>query len=181
MLSVSGGPDPVPGSEKGRKMSDSAKHSSGRIWIGVALMFVCAACLCAGQLIWKMYDGFGPLVAGFLLYLVGSAAMICAYHFGSVSILQPINSVSYIFSTILGAVILHESVTPLKIAAVFTILVGVFILAAGGSKDGDASGSKDGDASGSKDADAGDESGSESDSESGNGRTTAEKGGRHDR
>ncbi len=150
-------------------MSDSAKHSSGRIWIGVALMFVCAACLCAGQLIWKMYDGFGPLVAGFLLYLVGSAAMICAYHFGSVSILQPINSVSYIFSTILGAVILHESVTPLKIAAVFTILVGVFILAAGGSKDGAAGGESNG------------EAGSESGSESGNGRTTAEKGGRHDR
>jgi drug/metabolite transporter (DMT)-like permease len=169
MLSVSDGSDPVPGSEKGRKMSDSAKHSSGRIWIGVALMFVCAACLCAGQLIWKMYDGFGPLVAGFLLYLVGSAAMICAYHFGSVSILQPINSVSYIFSTILGAVILHESVTPLKIAAVFTILVGVFILAAGGSKDGAAGGESNG------------EAGSESGSESGNGRTTAEKGGRHDR
>lgn len=150
-------------------MSDSAKHSSGRIWIGVALMFVCAACLCAGQLIWKMYDGFGPLVAGFLLYLVGSAAMICAYHFGSVSILQPINSVSYIFSTILGAVILHESVTPLKIVAVFTILVGVFILAAGGSKDGAAGGESNG------------EAGSESGSESGNGRTTAEKGGRHDR
>lgn len=154
-------------------MSDSAKHSSGRIWIGVALMFVCAACLCAGQLIWKMYDGFGPLVAGFLLYLVGSAAMICAYHFGSVSILQPINSVSYIFSTILGAVILHESVTPLKIAAVFTILVGVFILAAGGSKDGAAGGESNGE--------AGSEAGSESGSESGNGRTTAEKGGRHDR
>ncbi|MGI6107963.1 MAG: EamA family transporter [Lachnospiraceae bacterium] len=106
-----------------------------QLWIGVCLMFICAACVCMGQLVWKMYDGLLPVIGGFLLYAIGSLAMICAYHFGNVSVLQPINSVSYIFSTILGYVIFHEYISPLKIIAVSVILFGVAVLAVGGSHD----------------------------------------------
>lgn len=111
------------------------KDGNNQLWIGVLLMVVCAACLCAGQLIWKMYDGILPMLLGFVIYVAGAGAMLYAYHFGSVSLLQPLNSISYIFSTVLGAVVLKESVTPLKIAAIVIILVGVYILAAGGKKE----------------------------------------------
>lgn len=125
-----------------RKPSEAAaadrkakKSGNNQLWIGVLLMVLCAACLCAGQLIWKMYDGFLPMILGFAVYVAGAGAMLYAYHFGSVSLLQPLNSISYIFSTILGAAVLKESVTPLKIVAVVVILVGVYILAAGGKKE----------------------------------------------
>lgn len=111
------------------------KDGNNQLWIGVLLMVVCAACLCAGQLMWKMYDGILPMLLGFVIYVAGAGAMLYAYHFGSVSLLQPLNSISYIFSTVLGAVVLKESVTPLKIAAIVIILVGVYILAAGGKKE----------------------------------------------
>ena len=121
--------------EAAAEKENAKKGGNSQLWIGVLLMVVCAACLCAGQLIWKMYDGLLPMILGFIVYVGGAGAMLYAYHFGSVSLLQPLNSISYIFSTMLGAVVLKESVTPLKVVAVVVILVGVYILAAGGKKE----------------------------------------------
>ena len=98
---------------------------------GIFLMLVCACCLCGGQFIWKLWDGVLPLFAGFAVYGAGALAMLVAYRFGSLSVLQPINSVSYVISTILGYFVFQEVVTAGKIVGIAAIMAGVFLLAKG--------------------------------------------------
>jgi len=99
--------------------------------LGVILMLLCAACLCAGQFIWKMYDGLLPVLTGFVIYGIGALVMLCAYRFGNLSVLQPINSVSYIIAAILGAVFFQEAVSLKKGVGILLIMIGVFFLAKG--------------------------------------------------
>ena len=98
-------------------------------WIGVVLMLLCAICLSLGQFIWKCYDGILPLIIGFGIYGLGALAMLCAYRFGSLSVLQPINSVSYVIAAVLGSIFFHETFTAGKTAGIVTIMAGVFLLA----------------------------------------------------
>ncbi len=99
--------------------------------LGVALMLVCAACLCAGQFIWKCYDGLLPLMVGFGIYGLGALAMLSAYRFGSLSVLQPVNSISYVIAAILGNTFFNETITAGKMAGIALIMLGVFFLAQG--------------------------------------------------
>lgn len=57
--------------------------------------------------------------------------MLAAYRFGNLSTLQPVNSVSYVISAILGYFAFHEPVTMGKIVGIFSILAGVILLAKG--------------------------------------------------
>ena len=98
---------------------------------GILLMLVCSCCLCAGQFIWKCWDGILPLLAGFAIYGAGALAMLAAYRFGSLSTLQPINSISYVISTILGYFAFQEQITVGKIVGILAIMAGVILLARG--------------------------------------------------
>lgn len=100
-------------------------------WIGVILMLVCAGCLCTGQFIWKYYEGFLPLIIGFGIYGLGALAMLCAYRFGSLSVLQPINSASYVIAAALGNIFFHEAITVGKVVGIASIMLGVFFLTRG--------------------------------------------------
>lgn len=102
--------------------------------LGILLMLVCAACLCAGQFIWKRYDGLLPLVIGLVIYGLGALAMLSAYSFGNISVLQPINSVSYVIAAVLGSVFFDEKITLSKASGIVLIMLGVFILAGGDSE-----------------------------------------------
>jgi len=62
---------------------------------------------------------------------MGALAMLSAYRFGSLSTLQPINSVSYVISTVLGHFFFDETVTLGKIAGIIVIIFGVILLARG--------------------------------------------------
>ncbi len=97
--------------------------------LGILLMLLCAVCLCAGQFIWKCYEGLLPLILGFGIYGLGALAMLYAYRFGSVSALQPVNSVSYAVSAILGRVFFDEALTLGKAAGIAVIMAGVVLLA----------------------------------------------------
>lgn len=68
---------------------------------------------------------------GFGLYGLGALSMLCAYRHGSLSVLQPMNSVSYVFAAILGSVFLQEKITIGKIIGITLIMVGVILLARG--------------------------------------------------
>lgn len=57
--------------------------------------------------------------------------MIIAYKFGKVSILQPILSLNYILSIILGATVLNETITLTKCIGVLGIMLGVLLIAGG--------------------------------------------------
>ena len=114
-------------------MLDSIKKNAK----GIALMVISATCLCLGQLIWKMMPGVQilPLIAGFALYGVGALVMIVAFKFGSLSVLQPMNSISYILSAILAYFVLGESISLQKGIAIIVIMAGVLLLAGGESDD----------------------------------------------
>ncbi|MEG2624153.1 MAG: EamA family transporter [Clostridia bacterium] len=100
---------------------------------GIVLMLVCSTCLAGGQLLWKLIEPYGivMLFAGFVVYGAGALSMLMAYRYGELSVLQPLNSVSYVVSLILGAVLLHEDITAIKCAGVAAILLGVLLTSGG--------------------------------------------------
>lgn len=100
-------------------------------WLGIILMLICAVCLCAGQFIWKYFDGILPLIIGFGVYGFGALSMLCAYRFGSISVLQPINSVSYVIAAVLGSIFFDEAITAGRAVGIAAIMAGVFLLARG--------------------------------------------------
>jgi undecaprenyl phosphate-alpha-L-ara4N flippase subunit ArnE len=93
-------------------------------------MLICAACLCFGQLLWKLMPEYNLayLLGGFVIYFAGALSMILAYRYGEMSVLQPINSMSYVFSFIVAFFILHEEVPPINIAGIVLIISGVIII-----------------------------------------------------
>jgi len=70
------------------------------------------------------------LVGGFVIYATGALSMVFAYRYGELSVLQPMNSMSYVFSTILAMLILHESVTAINIVGIALIISGVIVIGA---------------------------------------------------
>ena len=57
--------------------------------------------------------------------------MLCAYRFGSLSVLQPINSVSYVIAAGLGNIFFEEVITIGKALGIALIIIGVVFLARG--------------------------------------------------
>ncbi|MDR0497474.1 MAG: EamA family transporter [Treponema sp.] len=103
---------------------------SFRKHIGILLMLLCAACLCLGQLVWKLMPGYNLiyLLGGFAIYVAGAFSMVFAYRHGELSVLQPINSMSYVFSAIIARFILYENLPPTHIAGIVLIVGGVVVL-----------------------------------------------------
>ena len=100
---------------------------------GILLMIVSAVCSCSGQLLWKLSveRGLFFLLAGFGVYGIGALVMIIAYRFGKLSVLQPVLSLNYIISTMLGIFVLKEDITMLKCAGILIIITGVIFIAGG--------------------------------------------------
>ena len=96
-------------------------------------MLVSSICACIGQLMWKLSaeQGLMIMLLGFCLYGAGALVMIIAYRFGKLSVLQPMLSLNYVLSIILGAMVLKEQVTILKCIGVLIIIFGVVLIAGG--------------------------------------------------
>ncbi len=118
---------------------------------GILLMLVSALSLAVGQLLWKFADlsdigtkiqSFSGIVSlvlaiapGFIVYAIGALVMTIALGSGELSVLQPVNSMSYVFALILSAIFLpQEKITVLMVIGVFVIMAGV-VMIGGGSKD----------------------------------------------
>jgi len=93
-------------------------------------MLLCAVCLCLGQLVWKLMPEYNLtyLLGGYAIYAAGALSMIFAYRYGELSVLQPINSMSYVFSTITAVFILHEKIPLINIAGIALIIIGVVVI-----------------------------------------------------
>ena len=96
----------------------------------ILLMLFCAACLCLGQLVWKLMPGYNLvyLLGGFAIFTSGAISMILAYRYDELSILQPVNSMSYVFSTVIAFFILHERILPINIIGIILIISGVLFI-----------------------------------------------------
>ncbi len=100
---------------------------------GILLMCLSSLCVCSGQLFWKLsvHGNMLLLLIGFALYGIGALLMLIAYRFGRLSVLQPVLSLNYVFSIILSATILQETITLRKCIGVLIIISGVLFIAGG--------------------------------------------------
>ncbi|MDR5588254.1 EamA family transporter [Clostridium aquiflavi] len=100
---------------------------------GIALIILSSVFVCIGQLLWKISntEGLMYILIGFLFYGIGAVFMIVAYRFGSLSVLQPMLSLNYIFTIILAKTVLNESLTLSKIISILIIIMGVILIGGG--------------------------------------------------
>jgi drug/metabolite transporter (DMT)-like permease len=68
------------------------------------------------------------LVAGYALYGVFCLMMILALRQGELSLIYPIISLAYVWVTVLSYFIFHDSINPLKLTGIVTIMTGVAML-----------------------------------------------------
>lgn len=96
----------------------------------IVLISISALLTSFGQFFWKMSNcnNILLLITGFLLYGLGAISMIYAFKFGELSKTQPILSISYVFSLIIGYSFLNEPINLLKIIGIILILTGVIII-----------------------------------------------------
>ena len=97
---------------------------------GILLMLGSSLCVCVGQLFWKLGAAniMMFLLAGFVLYGAGALLMLCAYKFGSLSVLQPMLSMNYVFTLLLAWFVLNETITPMKFAGISIITISVILI-----------------------------------------------------
>lgn len=115
------------------------KRKNRTLYKGIALMLLSAATACVGQLLWKLAarsDSLVLVVLGLALYGGGALLMIIALKFGELSVLHPMMSAGYVLSLVLGALVLDEHITFLRIAGVAVIIVGLIFLSSSGGEDG---------------------------------------------
>ncbi len=113
-------------------------------------MLISALSLAVGQLLWSFADlsdagtkvgSFSGIVSlvlaiapGFIVYAVGALVMTIALGSGELSVLQPINSMSYVFALILSMIFQPEvKITVFMVVGIFVIMAGV-VMIGGGSK-----------------------------------------------
>lgn len=106
------------------------KSNQNNIFLGITLMISAAICTSFGQLFWKLSHAILNLylISGFFLYFLGAVLMIIAFRFGKLSILHPLLSIGYVFSTILGSFFLGESISLSSTLGILFIIIGVTVI-----------------------------------------------------
>jgi drug/metabolite transporter (DMT)-like permease len=72
------------------------------------------------------------LFLGYCLYGVFAVLMVYALRHGELSILYPVIALTFVWVSILSAIIFHEVMSPMKIAGIAVIVCGVAVLGWGG-------------------------------------------------
>lgn len=109
------------------------------LYKGIALMLLSAASACVGQLLWKIAardDSLVLVILGLALYGGGALLMIIALKYGELSVLHPMMSAGYVLSLVLGALVLDEHITVLRVIGVAVIIVGLIFLSSTEGKGG---------------------------------------------
>lgn len=72
-----------------------------------------------------------PLMAGLALYGVSTLLLVLALKDGELSLLYPVIALTYVWVTVLSLAIFHDHVSPIKLAGVAVIVIGVGVLGRG--------------------------------------------------
>lgn len=112
---------------------DAIYCSLNKNFIGIILIFLASFALAAGQFFWKMSSGVDLylLALGFVLYGSGAILMILAYKHGSLSVLHPMMSTSYVFAYLIGYLFLSETIGLGKMIGLTFIIFGCFLIGGG--------------------------------------------------
>jgi uncharacterized membrane protein len=115
------------------------KKKQQKISLGIVLILIAAALSSFGQLAWK-FGAEGTGTQAIILYIVGFLAagagmffMMAAFRYGEVSILQPMMSLGFALSILLGALFLNEMITWYKLIGTGLIIVGSIVLGVEGN------------------------------------------------
>lgn len=112
-----------------------------KLSLGVVLILIAAALSSLGQLAWKFgADGTGTnaiilYALGFLAAGAGMFFMMASFRYGQVSILQPMMSLGFALSIVLGALFLDESITWYKLLGTAFIIAGSILLGIEGNEE----------------------------------------------
>ena len=68
------------------------------------------------------------LFSGYALYGISTVILILALRHGELSLLYPFIALNYVWVTILSVMFLNDSVSPLKLAGLAIIVVGVAVM-----------------------------------------------------
>ncbi|ALS00449.1 hypothetical protein ATZ33_03400 [Enterococcus silesiacus] len=118
-----------------------AKNKQQKLSLGILLILIAAVLSSLGQLAWKFgADGTGSYAI--ILYAVGFIAagagmffMMAAFRYGEVSILQPMMSLGFALSIVLGALFLNENITWYKLLGTGFIIAGSILLGIEGNEE----------------------------------------------
>ncbi len=72
------------------------------------------------------------LITGWVLYALAAVLLIIALRLGELSVVYPVIASSFIWVTILAAIIFHDVIGPLKIAGITLIIIGISLIGLGG-------------------------------------------------
>ena len=72
-----------------------------------------------------------PLFLGYALYGVSTVLLVLALRHGELSLLYPVIALTFVWVTILSAIVFHEAMNPLKLLGIAVIISGVSILGKG--------------------------------------------------
>ncbi len=115
--------------------------NSNKLKTGILLMTLSSFLTVIGQLLWDFGKSAGSsqdymlIFFGFALYGLGSLLMIYSFKYGELSILYPVMGTSYIFSLIVGRIVLGEPLTVPKIIGTGLILIGISLIGKGEKED----------------------------------------------
>ncbi|MBO0422266.1 EamA family transporter [Enterococcus plantarum] len=118
-----------------------ARNKQQKLSLGILLILIAATLSSLGQLAWKFgADGTGSYAL--FLYAIGFVAagagmffMMVAFRYGEVSILQPMMSLGFALSIVLGALFLNERITWYKILGTGFIIIGSILLGIEGNEE----------------------------------------------
>lgn len=106
--------------------------------LGIFLIILTALITSLGQFTWKYSstcEGSAKVLltaVGFVIFGISGFLMVISYRFGELSIIQPLLSIGFVFSLVLGKIFLNEEHSVFKYIGIVVILTGVFILAKAG-------------------------------------------------
>lgn len=108
-------------------------HSFNKNKKGIILIILSSIFVVVGQLLWKLSatEGIIIMILGFGFYGIGALIMLYSYKFGSLSVLQPFLSFSYVLSLILGSLFFNEKITANKVIGIIIILFGIILIGGG--------------------------------------------------
>jgi len=118
------------------------------LW-AIGLILLCTIMTSSAQIFYKIgsaklsLDIFAlitnfPLIAGLILYALGSVLLILALKGGEVTVLIPIIATSYIWVSLLSVSFLGEVMNTYKWLGVGTILIGVLFVSMGSKQHAEA-------------------------------------------
>jgi drug/metabolite transporter (DMT)-like permease len=81
-----------------------------------------------------------PLLGGIACYAFGALLMIVSFSGGEVSVLYPLFATSYIWVTLAAWLLFAETLSPLRIAGLILVVIGVSVIGIGSKNNKDKSG-----------------------------------------